>query len=182
MTAVRGREAISELFQFEVEAGWQHDDPLDFAALLGQKVTLTIALRDGKRYFNGIVAGITQEGRDELFTYYRITIVPSLWLLTRISHCRIFQNKDVPDIVKSVIRQCGQPIELDPQTTGTYEPARILRAVRRNRFSVHQPPHGRGGHLLLFQVHRDQPYHGVGRRSVRARSRPLFRDGGVRGN
>ena len=122
VTAVRGREAISELFQFEVEAGWQHDDPLNFDALLGQKVTLTAAMRDGKRYFNGIVAGITQEGRDELFTYYRITIVPALWLLTRVSHCRIHQNLAVPDIVKSVIRQYGQPIDLDPKTTGNYEP------------------------------------------------------------
>ena len=120
--SLRGHEAISELFQFEVEAGWQKTDPLDFAALLGQKVTLTIALRENKRYFNGIVAGITQEGRDHLFTYYRITIVPSLWLLTRVSHCRIHQNKNVPDIVKSVIRECGQPIDLDPRTTGTYQP------------------------------------------------------------
>jgi type VI secretion system secreted protein VgrG len=122
VAAVRGREAISELFQFEVQAAWQPADPLDFAALLGQKVTLTIAIRDGKRYINGIVAGITQEGRDPLFTHYRITIVPSLWLLTRVSHCRIHQNLSVPDIVKSVIRQCGQPIDLDPRTTGTYEP------------------------------------------------------------
>jgi len=120
--SIRGREAISELFQLEVEAAWQPADPLDFDALLGQKVTLTIALRDGKRYFNGIVAGITQEGRDRLFTHYRITVVPSLWLLTRVSRCRIYQNKDVPDIVKSVIRQCGQPIDLDPRITGSYTP------------------------------------------------------------
>ena len=122
VTSVRGREAISQLFQFEVEAAWQPHNPLDFAALMGQKVTLTIALRDGKRHFNGMVAAITQEGRDPQFTYYRITIVPFLWLLTRVSRCRIYQNKDVPDIVKSVIRQCGQPIDLDPQITGTYEP------------------------------------------------------------
>jgi type VI secretion system secreted protein VgrG len=122
VTAVRGREAISELFQFEVEAAWQKDSPLDFAALLGQKVTVTISVRDGKRYFNGMVAGITQEGRDRLFTHYRITIVPFLWLLTRVSRCRIYQNKDVPDIVRSVIRQCGQPIDLDPRTTGSYQP------------------------------------------------------------
>jgi type VI secretion system secreted protein VgrG len=122
VTAVRGREAISELFQFEVDAAWQPATPLDFSALLGQKVTLTVAMRDGKRYFNGMVAGITQEGRDRLFTYYRLTIVPFLWLLTRVSRCRIFQNKDVPDIVRSVIRQCGQPIDLDPRTTGSYKP------------------------------------------------------------
>jgi type VI secretion system secreted protein VgrG len=120
--AVQGREAVSELYQFEVQAAWQPADPLDFSALLGQKVTLTISLRDGKRYFNGIVAGIAQEERDRLFTHYRITIVPSLWLLTRVSRCRIYQNKDVPEIVKSVIRQCGQPIDLDPRTTATYQP------------------------------------------------------------
>ena len=54
LKALRGREAISELFHFEMETLWQETQkPLAFERLLGQKVTAKIAHRgSGTRYFS----------------------------------------------------------------------------------------------------------------------------------
>jgi type VI secretion system secreted protein VgrG len=70
--------------------------------LLGNKVTLTAALAEGKRYFSGIVKSFAQEHSDDRFQYYRAEIVPWTWLLTLESDCRVFQNLAVPAIVKEI--------------------------------------------------------------------------------
>ena len=41
------------------------------------------------------------------FASYQVTLRPWLWLLTRTSDCRIFQNQKVPDIIKQVFRDLG---------------------------------------------------------------------------
>ncbi|HXJ21624.1 MAG TPA: type VI secretion system tip protein TssI/VgrG [Polyangia bacterium] len=56
----------------------------------------------GTRYFNGYV---TRFSRGEFvgdYTRYKATLRPWTWLLTRISDCRVFQNKSALDIVKEV--------------------------------------------------------------------------------
>ena len=104
LTAVRGREAISELFQLELETLWQDQKkPLPFDQLLGQKVSIEIVHRSGTRYFNGIVVKITQGGLDQKFNTYRLEVVPQLWLLTRQKQSRIFQQMTIPDILKEVL-------------------------------------------------------------------------------
>src|SRR3982751_1606502 len=105
LKALRGREAISELFHFEMETLWQETQkPLAFDRLLGQKVTAKIAHRgSGTRYFNGIVAKIMQGGRDTRFLQYRLEVVPQFWLLQRRRQSRIFQQLSVPEILKQVL-------------------------------------------------------------------------------
>ena len=41
------------------------------------------------------------------YARYRATIVPWLWLLTRTTDCRIFQDKTVPDIIEAVFKHYG---------------------------------------------------------------------------
>ena len=66
----QGREAVSELFHFELQTVWQDQKKLlPFDQLLGKKVTIQIATLTNKRYINGMVSRITQGYRDENFTY-----------------------------------------------------------------------------------------------------------------
>jgi type VI secretion system secreted protein VgrG len=71
--------------------------------LLGRPVTVSVELRDeAKRHFNGHVTrfGLSHhQGRHYL---YQATVRPWLWFLTRTSDCRVFQDLNVPDIVKKV--------------------------------------------------------------------------------
>jgi type VI secretion system secreted protein VgrG len=110
-TSVIGREGISELFQFTVEAVWQDSTPLDFKKILGQNVTLELALSESvdSRYVNGIVTAVSQGAwdREKDITLYTLEIHPQLWELTRNVQIRIFQQKSIPDIVQKVIKDLG---------------------------------------------------------------------------
>ncbi|MDH0868140.1 type VI secretion system tip protein TssI/VgrG [Mitsuaria sp. GD03876] len=71
--------------------------------LLGKPATLTVALRDdAPRYISGYVTRFAQRGFEGKHCVYEMQIKPWLWLLTRTSDCRIFQEMSVPDIVKQV--------------------------------------------------------------------------------
>ena len=98
VSGVRGREALSELFHYELEAYWQGTGAFPFSQLLGQPVTITLATEmwsddgvatTGVRNINGIVSGIAQLDFDQ-YLHLRIQVVPKLWNLTRKAQSRIF--------------------------------------------------------------------------------------------
>src|ERR1700722_17914768 len=87
-----GSEGISRLFQFDLEL-LSENSSIAFNDIIGQNVTLRIALHDDKeRYFNGFVSRFVQTSSDVRFTHYHMEVVPWLWFFTRNADCRIFQN------------------------------------------------------------------------------------------
>jgi type VI secretion system secreted protein VgrG len=119
--SVRGEEGISALFGYTVELG-SHDLNVDFTAILGKPVTLHIACEDEtKQHRNGIVARLGQRMNADAQIVYVAEVVPWLWLLTRTSDCRIFQNKSVPDIIKAIFSDLGQTAFKD-SLTKSYTP------------------------------------------------------------
>jgi len=132
LVALRGREAISELFRLELDVLWQdRSKTLPFDQLLGQNVSVEMAHRSGKRYFNGIVIGVSQGERDFRFTRYRLEVVPQLWLLTRRKQSRIFQQLSVPDILKQVL----QGLQVSYEIQGTFEPREYCVQYRETDFN-----------------------------------------------
>ena len=100
-------EGLGRLFTISAEL-LSTDPNIDFDQIVGQNVTIRLELPNGgTRYFNGLVSTFAQRGPLGRFARYEATIVPNLWLLTRTSDCRIFQNKPVPEIVKEVCREHG---------------------------------------------------------------------------
>jgi type VI secretion system secreted protein VgrG len=107
LQSLRGEEHISGLFQFNLEMV-SEDNALDFQGIVGKAVTVMLSLTDKtKHYFNGIVGRFVQEETNVRLTRYHAEIHPWLWLLTKTADCRIFQNKSVPDIIKSIFSDLG---------------------------------------------------------------------------
>ncbi len=108
----RAEERLSALFRFDLDLV-SPKDSLAFNQILGQGVTVKIKLAGGKfRHFNGIVTRFAQAGRAGKLTNYSAEVHPKLWLLSRMTDCRIYQNKTVPEIIKSVLSDHGiDPIE-----------------------------------------------------------------------
>jgi type VI secretion system secreted protein VgrG len=110
LTGFSGHEAISQLFNFQLDVAVdnaQIGKVLDaansgFANVLGQSITIEIRLRGKKRYINGICNRVTQGDQDSTFTYFRLEMVPKIWLLTKRIDSRIFQTLSVPDILAKV--------------------------------------------------------------------------------
>src|SRR5260370_36364234 len=79
LVELQGREAISQLFHFELKTAWNNKTQLlPFDQLLGKKVTVEISPSENKRYFNGIVSRVSQRDHDEKFTYYSLEELPEL--------------------------------------------------------------------------------------------------------
>jgi type VI secretion system secreted protein VgrG len=133
LTGFTGREAISRLFHFHLTT-LSEDTAIDFTTIVGQAVTINILqVDDSQRYFNGIVSHFACTGKEGDMTRYELEVVPKLWLLTRYADCRIFHNKDVTEIVKSVLDDRG--IKYQASLTGTYNKLEYCVQYRETDFN-----------------------------------------------
>ena len=100
-----GEEAISRLFSFQLEL-WSENAGIKFENVLGQGISFgVVGLEGGEpRHINGIVTSFTQLPGTFRLARYRATVAPKIWVLTRTQNLRIFQDKDVPDILKQVLQ------------------------------------------------------------------------------
>ncbi|MFL6468849.1 MAG: type VI secretion system Vgr family protein, partial [Pyrinomonadaceae bacterium] len=169
------REGLSQLFSYDIELVHEENEALfsptavDPHSLLGQSVTIGISSDDeSKREFNGMVNKFSQGNRDVRFSYYYISVVPHIWLLTQKSQSRIFQQKSVPDILKTVFTGFQVKYELqDP-----YEPRNYCVQYRETDFDFasrlmeeegiyYYFEHKDGTHTMIVgdtpQSHRDCP-------------------------
>lgn len=113
ITQLSGREALSQLYSFQLSLIAPIDKPVDFGKILGQPVLIELDTEKKTRYFHGIASRFAQGRRDEKFTNYRMEVVPHVWLLTRRTQSRIFQQISIPDILKKVLD--GLPVKWDIQ-------------------------------------------------------------------
>jgi type VI secretion system secreted protein VgrG len=103
---MHGREALSQLYEFEVELVAQ-TAAISATSVLGKPLTLEIETQYGeKRYLGGDVtrfAYVGQESGGLRLARYRATVCPWLWYLTRNRDCKIYQNKSVVEILDEVL-------------------------------------------------------------------------------
>ncbi|MFK0380197.1 type VI secretion system Vgr family protein [Pandoraea sp. NPDC090278] len=114
-----GREALSELFGYQVElraisaAAEQFMAESDLDGVIGQEMTITIQLDGmgtgllggvgaGHREITGVISDIEQVGGISDNRLYRFTLRPWLWLGTQTSDFKAFQNKTVIEILDDV--------------------------------------------------------------------------------
>ena len=102
-----GGEELGRLFTYDLQLT-SLDANIDLNQLLGKPMSVGLQLADGgERHFHGIVAQCSQSIDQGQFASYQVTLRPWLWLLSRTSDCRIFQNLSIPQIIKQVFRDLG---------------------------------------------------------------------------
>ena len=102
-----GGEYVSRPFLFEVDF-LSEQGSVDFRRIVGRAVCVHLELDNGRRReFHGIVTRFAQGTSDTRFVSYRAVMEPWFSLLTRNADCRIFQDKNAPDIVKQVFTDRG---------------------------------------------------------------------------
>ena len=159
--SMRGREGLSELFEFEVDMV-STSFSLDLKQLLGTSLTLELADEGGPRFLNGTVVRFELVGRaNETGRHYiyRALVQPWLWYLTRTTDCRIFQNKSVPEVLDEVLGKYG--FQFEKRLTGSYPAweycvqyqesdfAFVSRLMEHEGIAYHFE-HADGSHLLVL--------------------------------
>jgi type VI secretion system secreted protein VgrG len=126
-----GHEAISELFSFQLEL-LSEDPRIDFASLLGNKISFGVNGADGerKRFIEGIVTAFSQLPSRERVAHYRAIVSPSVWKLTRKRRSRIFQQQSVPDTLKKVLTG----FDVDYKLQRDYKPREYCVQYRESDF------------------------------------------------
>lgn len=140
LTGFHGKEELSRPFHFDLSF-LSEDHSIAFDKIIGQNVSLSIYTPDGeKRHFHGLISRFSQgrgggEGEgDSRFSHYSATMVPWLWLLTRTADSRIFQEKSVPDIIKSIFEDQGFQ-DFSFRLNASYEPRNYCVQYRETDFS-----------------------------------------------
>ncbi|MFO1434504.1 MAG: type VI secretion system tip protein TssI/VgrG [Candidatus Competibacteraceae bacterium] len=100
-------EQLGRLSEFNLEL-LSENAQIKIEDILGKSMTVRLQLPNNQtRYFNGAVTRFCQTENFGRYASYQATLHPWLWFLTRTADCRIFQNKTVPDIIKSIFRDYG---------------------------------------------------------------------------
>jgi type VI secretion system secreted protein VgrG len=115
LVGLSGEEGISRLFRLELDLVADPRRDIPFDRLVGQPATVGLA---GGRYFNGLVSRFGAGTRDAVGAGFRLELVPQLWLLTRRSGSRIFQQQSVPEIVERVL--ADSDVEATFELEGSY--------------------------------------------------------------
>ncbi|GKT01974.1 type VI secretion system tip protein VgrG [Acidovorax sp. SUPP3434] len=108
---LQGKEAISQLFCLDLDLLCDSKS-IDPKALLGKNATVVVETQGGgRRYLDGIVTRFGMQGEDHRSYSYRLRLQPWLWLATRKTDFKIFQNKTAPEIVEEVLGKYGYPLQ-----------------------------------------------------------------------
>lgn len=100
-------EALSEPFRLTLELA-SDNGAIDFGQILDQPALLTIWQGGLQvRHVHGLVSSFTQGKTGFRRTRYRLLVEPQLARLALSSDWRIFQQKTVPEILKSVLDEHG---------------------------------------------------------------------------
>lgn len=103
-----GREAVNELFRFEVDALSTSTD-LELSSFLGEELTVGLLQPDGgRRAWHGLCTAASWLGADGGLARYRLVLEPALALLQLRRDCYLFQNKTVRDIVCELLADYPQ--------------------------------------------------------------------------
>lgn len=187
LKGMTGSERLGTPFEFELDLV-SEDFEIAAETILGQPVTVWLRLLDGgQRWFHGICNRFSHAGHEDRFCRYRASLVPWLWLLTRTSDCKIFQQMKAPDIIKQVFRDAGFT-DFEDALSGKYREWEYCVQYRETHFDFvsrlmqHEGiyyffKHQDGKHLLVladsygahepFRGHAEVPYHVPGSIAVR---------------
>ena len=131
--SLSGQEEMSRLFEYQVIAV-SEDQTVSADDILGKNVAASIEVADGtQRWFHGVVAAFGIDGVQGRLFSYRLTLRPWLWLLTRSSNVRIFQNQSTLDIVKAVFGEYTSTFV--DETSGSYNPRTYCVQYRETDFN-----------------------------------------------
>ena len=109
--AMHATEELGRLFEFAIEA-LADSSTVKPEALLGKPASVVLELPGGsERHFHGLVCAMGTEGAFQKMFRYRLVLRPWLWLLTRRSDTRVFQDLSAQDILKQVFEPFSPDFE-----------------------------------------------------------------------
>ena len=130
----RGTEGLSELFEYRM-AVLGEDQNVDFDKILGTNCNLSIkSNHEGvKRNFNGVLVDAQWNGKEDELSSFHLVLRPWLWLLSRTTNCRLFNEKTIPEILQEVF-SAHSFAKFELRLRGDYKPLEYCVQYRESDF------------------------------------------------
>ena len=107
----QGEEALSRPYRFDVQLA-SLDPLLDDEAMLGKPATLTLFDAQGlPQPYHGVVSAVEQLDSDDRYFYFRVVLEPRMALLRQHCFSEIWLDKNLPDLIRSVLKETGLVVE-----------------------------------------------------------------------
>lgn len=107
LASAQWKERLGQPFQGHINF-ISEESSIDLESMIKQSISLKLDSRtDHALWFHGFVGRFEYTGELGRLHQYRATLVPTIELLRHSGGCRIFQEKSVPDIVKSIFELHG---------------------------------------------------------------------------
>ncbi len=154
----RGTEGLNQLYRFEIEMAAAADTVV-FEDIVGKPAVLSINTFEGETWFHGIVSRLEMTGETVDQAYYRAELVPTFWLLTHRYTSRIFQNKNIKQIITDVLTEGGIPSDrfnLDGLPDSVFQPYEYCVQYRETDFNFISRLCEREGIWYFFQQSQDK--------------------------
>lgn len=130
---ISGREAVNELFSFDVDALSVSTD-LELSMFIGEELTITLLQPDSsRRAWHGICTEAAWLGADGGVARYRLHLEPAMALLRLRRDSYIFQDKNVQEIVTELLDDYPQ-VRFEFDVTQELAPRAICTQYRESDF------------------------------------------------
>lgn len=128
-----GREAVNELFCFNVDALSVSTD-LELDQFLGEEITLKLLQADGsRRAWHGVCTDAGWVGADGGVARYRLRLEPALQVLRERRDSYIFQDKNVEEIVSELLADYPQ-VRVEFDVSQQLSPRAVCSQYRESDF------------------------------------------------
>ena len=111
---LNGSEGLSSLFEYRLILTSKNPN-LAATDIIGQTIFVTVDTKSGERVLNGLVTdfGYLSEDEDEQsYHLYTCIMRPSMWYLTQRYDSRVFVDKDILEITRTILDEFGFPYEI----------------------------------------------------------------------
>jgi type VI secretion system secreted protein VgrG len=121
LISFEGREGLSQLFEYRIEAVNDEKSILRFDDAIGKHCTLTLTTVDGdKRVFDGMLAEARWTGTRVEGNIYELILRPWLWMLSKRVNSLIFHEMTAPQIIEKIFGDHGGLADFQPSLSRGY--------------------------------------------------------------
>ena len=116
---LKGVEGLSTLYEYRLILTSKNPN-LAATDIIGQTIAVTIDTKGGERVLNGLVTdfGYLSEDEDEQsYHLYTCIMRPNMWYLTQRYDSRVFVDKDILEITRTILDEFGFPYEIQCQNS-----------------------------------------------------------------
>ncbi|SDN25203.1 Rhs element Vgr protein [Desulfonauticus submarinus] len=146
-----GEQGLSKWYKFEIEL-ISREKNLNLENILQSLVQFKIFRKDSVVLYNGILEEFDQLHFYGEYTFYRAVLVPRLWWLSQIYHNQVFLNKNVPEILKKILKDGGLlDIDFEFRVQEDYESLEYVCQYNETHLNFFQRWLAREGMYYFFE-------------------------------